>query len=105
MDVIVEKVIHNMTRPDFREFREMAIDGLLEATFYEYLYLGCPVEQAEALKASLRRALARWWDAQHVRVPPIPMHSPCTQGSRDARKKPSTMHRILANQSSHESGR
>jgi hypothetical protein len=102
----VEKIVHNMALSEFRQFREMAIDGLLEATFCEYLYLGCPVEEAEALKPSLRRALARWWDAQHVRVPPLPMmHSSCTQGPGDATKKLFTRPRILANRNSHKSGR
>jgi hypothetical protein len=62
----VEKIVHNMTRSDFRRFREMAIDGLLDATFYEYLGLGGDIDEAEALKPSLRRALTRWWNAQHA---------------------------------------
>jgi len=66
----VAKIVYRMARIDFLKFREMAIAGLLEATFYEYLYLGPPFEEAERVKASLRKALEHWWDEQHVYASP-----------------------------------
>jgi hypothetical protein len=81
----VEKIVHNMTRTDFRRFREMAIDGLLEATFYEYLGMGCDIDEAEALKPSLRRALTRWWNAKHSYASPVKARVTCTGKLRRAR--------------------
>jgi hypothetical protein len=74
----VAKIVYSMTRIDFLKFREMAIGGLLEATFYEYLYLGPSVEEAEGVRASLKKALEHWWDEQHVYSSPT-MNSQLTQ--------------------------
>lgn len=86
----MEKIVHNMTRSDFRRFREMAIDGLLDATFYEYLGLGGDLDEAEALKPSLRRALTRWWNTQHSCAFPEKERTACTGKLRTA--KPSRHH-------------
>lgn len=59
-----------MSRTDFLSFREMAIAGLLEATYYEYLYLGSSIDEAEGLKPSLMSALEDWWDTQHAYADP-----------------------------------
>jgi hypothetical protein len=101
----VEKIVHNMALSEFRQFREMAIDGLLEATFYEYLYLGCPFDEAERLKVSLRRALARWWDSQHIRVARPRLRSLCTQCAPNATRKRAVQRLVSASRTPDKGGR
>ena len=60
------RIVYSMSRTDFLNFRERAVAGLLEATFYEYLYLGISIDEAEVVKPSLKSALEDWWDSEHV---------------------------------------
>jgi len=66
----VARIVYRMSRTDFLNFREMAISGLFEATFYEYLYLGVATDEADGLKPSLKSALEEWWDEQHAYADP-----------------------------------